>query len=1170
MFFTNRSCRPKANYVFLLFFFLFITLTTFSQEVELQTPLSPEGDVSCLAVSPNGKYIVAGYTSSEIIIKDIKTGKSIKPFLGHSDEILSLSFTPNGKQLLSHSKDKSCKLWDFNEGIEAKALRSTRWNNINFPNFIGNDKIVYQDEYSIDSYDLRTNKKSVFFDQRNSSFAGLATSNDGKYSAIAIGNQFGLLNRAVLSKNVQFVFLVDNKTQKKIKTFYKGWGRMLRFSPDGRYLSFKAWKYIKVYDIHSKEKSKDFNSKYKEVNNFDIEGQNIRHFEISADNKYILIVSNKKIEIYDLISKKVVFSQQAKSRIKFACFMKNPRHVVISNDKRISIVDFTMAKEINIFEQESIENFSIGLSSSNIKLNNKKSKTLNLKTGKIEKFLELRKNTPVSSNNFYNIQNNKISVYEKNTGKVLSGVITFPKIYKDRTRKDSIYLLQESNEQTYIVDLKNETILDVKKDYVIEITENKKAVSVEIISDNRIGYNKKYHVKIWDIEMGDTIKTFKNVRSLKSVRFSNDGKHLVICKSIDVLLWDIENKKLKTKKEIFTGFSSLTKDNKSLLAIDEYKIRVIDLETNQVNYKLRPNYNYDYDRDDEIFEKNPFYSINISNDKNRLIVWMNQGVQIYDLTYKGYGFSKESIIKEFEAGSSYKLLKNNSDVLVINEGNNTTLWDLSKDKVLYSSKTTLNNFFYPEGLPFVFAQGNGFFKILEKETYVELLTFFNLKEKEWIVTTPDGKFDASPDAFNKLYYVKGLKLIPLENLMEKYYTPKLWERVMKGEKFKELDVDISELKLPPLVKIVSPAPEGGQRGGANRFNKKTKLTESKVEVTVKATDQGGGIDEIRLYVNGKLYENTQRGLKPATKENLEQTKTFIVNLVKGENIIKATAFNTQRTEAIPDKITLFYEGVKKTSNLYVFVIGVDEYKNPRHKLNYAIADASSFKQEVEDGGQNIFGSINSVFIKDEEATKTKISTEFEKAKKSIKPEDVLIFYYSGHGVMSDENQPEFYIVPYDVTQLYGNNQMLKTKAISAGELQEFSKQVKAQKQLFVLDACQSGGIVEQLTSSRGAAEEKAIAQLARSTGTFWLTASNSEQFATEFKTLGHGVFTYAILKGLKGEADGGNKDKKITVKELSAFLNEKVVELSLKHKGTVQYPTSYGFGQDFPIVIIKE
>jgi uncharacterized caspase-like protein len=209
-----------------------------------------------------------------------------------------------------------------------------------------------------------------------------------------------------------------------------------------------------------------------------------------------------------------------------------------------------------------------------------------------------------------------------------------------------------------------------------------------------------------------------------------------------------------------------------------------------------------------------------------------------------------------------------------------------------------------------------------------------------------------------------------------------------------------------------------------------------------------------------------------------------------------------------------------------------------------------------------------VYLPDNQATKERIGAAFNSLKTKAKPNDVFIFYYAGHGVMSEEQKSEFYIVPHDVTQLYGDNDLLKTKGISAAELQEFSKNLQAQKQLFIFDACQSGGMVQHL-AMRGAAEEKAIAQLARSTGTFWLAASNSEQFATEFAQLGHGLFTYTILQALKGDADGSSKDKKITVKEISAYLNDKVPELSEKYKGSAQYPNSYGYGQDFPVVIVK-
>ena len=96
------------------------------------------------------------------------------------------------------------------------------------------------------------------------------------------------------------------------------------------------------------------------------------------------------------------------------------------------------------------------------------------------------------------------------------------------------------------------------------------------------------------------------------------------------------------------------------------------------------------------------------------------------------------------------------------------------------------------------------------------------------------------------------------------------------------------------------------------------------------------------------------------------------------------------------------------------------------------------------------------------------------------------------------------------------------------------------------------------------AEERAVAQLARSSGVVVLAASESEQFAAEVPKIGHGVFTYALIAGLGGEADGG-KDGKVTVRELEAYLNDRVPELTTQYRGSPQYPTSFSRGQDFPL-----
>jgi uncharacterized caspase-like protein len=301
------------------------------------------------------------------------------------------------------------------------------------------------------------------------------------------------------------------------------------------------------------------------------------------------------------------------------------------------------------------------------------------------------------------------------------------------------------------------------------------------------------------------------------------------------------------------------------------------------------------------------------------------------------------------------------------------------------------------------------------------------------------------------------------------------------------------------------------------------------------------------------------------------SKTYNIQLADGKNDIKTVVLNKERTESFPSGIVINYEGEDVLTDLFILSIGINKYKNPKYNLNYAINDAKAYSKSLMENADIIFNNIEEVFIKDENANKENITKQIEEFKNKIGPEDVFLFYYAGHGVMSMENaegESEFYIVTHDVTNLYGDAEMLKEKAVSASELMEFSRDIPARKQLFILDACQSGGAVEAF-AKRGASREKAIAQLARSTGTFFLTASQDIQYANEAGNLEHGLFTYAILEALEGKADGGLKDDKITANEIKSYVEDRVPELSEKYQGSPQYPTGYSFGQDFPIVIIK-
>jgi len=172
-----------------------------------------------------------------------------------------------------------------------------------------------------------------------------------------------------------------------------------------------------------------------------------------------------------------------------------------------------------------------------------------------------------------------------------------------------------------------------------------------------------------------------------------------------------------------------------------------------------------------------------------------------------------------------------------------------------------------------------------------------------------------------------------------------------------------------------------------------------------------------------------------------------------------------------------------------------------------------------------------------------------------------MFYYAGHGSMVDNS---FYFIPSDNVSLY-QPEKLAAESIRDETMQEKFRNISALKQLVILDACQSGGSTEVL-ARRGAMEEKAMAQLSRSSGVHVLAAAGSQQYASEVENLGHGLFTYAILQALEGGADGAPRDGNVTVYELKAYINDQVPELSREHKGSLQWPYTFSVGHDFPIL----
>lgn len=82
----------------------------------IKTLRGHSNSVYSLTFSPDGKILVSGDVDSAIKLWDLNTSQQISTLTGHTDAVLSLATTPDGKMLISGSADTTIKLWNLNTG----------------------------------------------------------------------------------------------------------------------------------------------------------------------------------------------------------------------------------------------------------------------------------------------------------------------------------------------------------------------------------------------------------------------------------------------------------------------------------------------------------------------------------------------------------------------------------------------------------------------------------------------------------------------------------------------------------------------------------------------------------------------------------------------------------------------------------------------------------------------------------------------------------------------------------------------------------------------------------------------------------------------------------------------------------------------------------------------
>ncbi len=473
-------------------------------------------------------------------------------------------------------------------------------------------------------------------------------------------------------------------------------------------------------------------------------------------------------------------------------------------------------------------------------------------------------------------------------------------------------------------------------------------------------------------------------------------------------------------------------------------------------------------------------------------------------------------------------------------------------------------------------------RIWNYKTRELLLTYFPANDREWVIWSPSGFYHASAGGEKYIGWLVNKKENQLaefhevSEFREKFHQANFIKAILQ-EKSLKAAAEKLKVKLPSEEEIVKLLPPTITWIEPSTFVQTT----TNLQFTVKAhIESNNPIKNVKLLVNGrplaKLEDMTvekigtsiklsytldlskisfqSRGLEVVAASEVENGKKEITVQLFAENEVSTILtepriinYQSQEKRVTPSPtVTTSTQAVASNvelPNLYLVSIGISNFKNTTYNLNYADDDAEAIATVFKDQKDKLFNMVYNFSLLNENATRAKILTTFDKVKKIATPKDVVVVFIATHGI-NHENQ--FYIVPHD-----GDGTNPKISCVDWRDFSDLIGNLPSQV-LLLVDACHSGQLGTNMGQARSDNTE-AVREIASSEyGVVIMAAATGSEFSLEHADWAHGAFTLALIEGLEKRKADIRVDGTIYLRELDFYVSERVKELT----NDAQHPTT--------------